>query len=253
MVIISQLMNDLQVFNNEEFGTIRTIEIDSEPWFVAKDITERLGYINSSDAIGKHVDEEDKGVAKCDTLGGIQNVTVINESGLYSLVLSSQVPNAKKFRRWITSEVIPSIRKTGGYHLPQTMAEALRLYADEVERSEKLALENKQLTEDNRRMSPKEEIYDITINSEELLDLSEVAKIINCGLGRNKLFEFLRREGMLRGNNEPYQEFVDRGYCQVKESPFERNGSTRIGTKTYFTQKGVEYIIKRLRKAGVTW
>ncbi len=133
------------------------------------------------------------------------------------------------------------------------MAEALRLYADEVERSEKLALENKQLTEDNRRMSPKEEIYDITINSEELLDLSEVAKIINCGLGRNKLFEFLRREGMLRGNNEPYQEFVDRGYCQVKESPFERNGSTRIGTKTYFTQKGVEYIIKRLRKAGVTW
>lgn len=253
MVIIAQLMNDLQVFNNEEFGTIRTIEIDSEPWFVAKDITDRLGYINSRDAISRHVDEEDKGVAKHDTLGGIQNVTVINESGLYSLVLSSQVPNAKKFRRWITSEVIPSIRKTGGYHLPQTMAEALRLYADEVERSEKLALENKQLTEDNRRMSPKEEIYDITINSEELLDLSEVAKIINCGLGRNKLFEFLRREGMLRGNNEPYQEFVDRGYCQVKESPFERNGSTRIGTKTYFTQKGVEYIIKRLRKAGVTW
>lgn len=253
MVIIAQLMNELQVFNNEEFGTIRTIEIDSEPWFVAKDITDRLGYINSRDAISRHVDEEDKGVAKHDTLGGIQNVTVINESGLYSLVLSSQVPNAKKFRRWITSEVIPSIRKTGGYHLPQTMAEALRLYADEVERSEKLALENKQLTEDNRRMSPKEEIYDITINSEELLDLSEVAKIINCGLGRNKLFEFLRREGMLRGNNEPYQEFVDRGYCQVKESPFERNGSTRIGTKTYFTQKGVEYIIKRLRKAGVTW
>lgn len=250
MVIIAQLMNDLQVFNNAEFGTIRTIEIDNEPWFVASDVCNSLEITNTTDAL-KRLDDDEKSRFNLGLSGGETNC--VNEYGLYNLVLGSRKPEAKEFKRWITHEVIPSIRKTGGYHLPQTMAEALRLYADEVERSEKLALENKQLTEDNRRMSPKEEIYDITINSEELLDLSEVSKIINCGLGRNKLFEFLRREGMLRGNNEPYQEFVDRGYCQVKESPFERNGSTRIGTKTYFTQKGVEYIIKRLRKAGVTW
>lgn len=108
-------MQELEIFKNEEFGEIRTVVIENEPWFVGKDIAFVLGYSNSRKAIIDHVDDEDKGVTKCDTLGGSQDLTVINESGLYSLILSSKLPIAKKFKRWVTSEVLPSIRKTGHY------------------------------------------------------------------------------------------------------------------------------------------
>ncbi|WP_081870269.1 Bro-N domain-containing protein [Lachnoclostridium phytofermentans] len=108
-------MSELQIFKNAEFGSVRTIAIDSEPYFVGKDIAVILGYSNPRDALAKHVDDEDKGVAKCDTLGGIQDLTVINESGLYSLILSSKLPTAKKFKRWVTSEVLPAIRRHGIY------------------------------------------------------------------------------------------------------------------------------------------
>ena len=113
------LMNDLQIFKNEQFGTVRTVEIDGEPWFVGKDVAECLDYSNSRKALTDHVDNEDKGVTKCDTLGGKQNLTIINESGLYSLILGSKLPTAKQFKRWITAEVIPSIRKTGSYSVKQ--------------------------------------------------------------------------------------------------------------------------------------
>lgn len=113
-------MNELKIFENPEFGSIRTTLIDDEPWFVGKDVASALGYKNSSDAMFKHVDDEDKGVAKRDTLGGTQNMTIINESGLYSLILSSKLPSAKKFKRWVTSEVLPAIRKTGIYMIPQS-------------------------------------------------------------------------------------------------------------------------------------
>lgn len=112
-------MNNLQVFKNEEFGEVRTVVIDNEPWFVGKDVATILGYSNPRDALAKRVDDEDKGVAKCDTLGGAQDLTVINESGLYSLILSSKLPTAKKFKRWVTSEVLPAIRKTGSYGKPK--------------------------------------------------------------------------------------------------------------------------------------
>lgn len=108
-------MNQLQVFRNNEFGQIRTLTIDNEPWFVGKDVADALGYSNTRDALSKHVDDEDKGVANCDTLGGTQEMVIINESGLYSLIMSSKLPSAKKFKRWVTSEVLPSIRKTGSY------------------------------------------------------------------------------------------------------------------------------------------
>lgn len=104
-------MNALRIFENEEFGEVRVLEINNEPWFIGKDVAEILGYSNPRDAIYKHVEFEDKGVAKCDTLGGSQELTVINESGLYSLILSSKLPGAKKFKQWVTSEVLPSIRK----------------------------------------------------------------------------------------------------------------------------------------------
>ena len=118
-------MNDLQIFSNAEFGEIRTINLDGTPWFVGKDVAVILGYSNSRKAIIDHVDEEDKGVTKCDTLGGSQELTVINESGLYSLVLSSKLPTAKKFKRWVTSEVLPSIRKHSAYMTPEKLEEVL--------------------------------------------------------------------------------------------------------------------------------
>lgn len=120
-------MNQLEIFKNREFGEIRTVTIDGEPWFVGRDVAEILGYSNPRDALAKHVDDEDKGVAKCDTLGGIQDLTIINESGLYSLILSSKMPTAKRFKRWVTSEVLPQIRKTGSYQRRLTPEEMMRI------------------------------------------------------------------------------------------------------------------------------
>lgn len=117
------MANELQIFENADFGKVRTMVKDGEPYFVGKDVANILGYTNSRKAIGDHVDEEDKGVTKCDTLGGVQELTVINESGLYSLILSSKLPTAKKFKRWVTSEVLPAIRKTGGYPVPKERSE----------------------------------------------------------------------------------------------------------------------------------
>ena len=112
-------MNELNIFENPEFGSIRTTIIDNEPWFVGKDVATALGYKNSRQAVLTNVDEEDKGVHSVDTLKGTQNMTIINESGLYCLILSSKLPNAKKFKRWVTSEVLPTLRKTGTYIMPQ--------------------------------------------------------------------------------------------------------------------------------------
>lgn len=109
------MKNEIQIFKNDEFGQVRTTTINGEPWFVSKDVADILGYSNPRDAISKHVDDEDKGVANCDTLGGRQNFSIINESGLYALIIGSKLPAAKKFKHWVTSEVLPSIRKTGSY------------------------------------------------------------------------------------------------------------------------------------------
>lgn len=137
-------MNDLAIFENPEFGHIRGLKIEGEPWFVGKDIATALGYSDTAQAIRKHIDDEDKGVVESTTPGGKQNITIINESGLYSLMLKSKLPGAKKFKRWVTSEVLPSIRKTGAYSVPGAGRDAPadnamfeRLWA-ELERKQKL-------------------------------------------------------------------------------------------------------------------
>lgn len=137
-------MNDLAIFENPEFGHIRGLKIEGEPWFVGKDIAAALGYSDTAQAIRKHIDDEDKGVVESTTPGGKQNITIINESGLYSLMLKSKLPGAKKFKRWVTSEVLPRIRKTGAYSMqgagrdaPAEDALFERLWA-ELERKQKL-------------------------------------------------------------------------------------------------------------------
>ena len=119
--------NKIQIFENSEFGKVRTLMIDGEPWAAAIDIAKSLGYAKPADAIRKHVDEMDKGVSKMETPGGVQDTVIINESGLYSLILSSKLPKAKEFKRWITSEVLPALRKTGHYGSPHTLADLVPL------------------------------------------------------------------------------------------------------------------------------
>lgn len=122
-------MNEIQIFNSEEFGAVRTVTIDNEPWFVGKDVATALGYSNTRKAIGDHVHEDDKGVTKWDTLGGKQDLTIINESGLYALIFGSKLESAKRFKHWVTSEVLPAIRKTGNYNIPMTIEEQLQIVA----------------------------------------------------------------------------------------------------------------------------
>lgn len=234
-------MNEIQIFKNEDFGEIRTIEIDGEPWFVGKDVATKLGYSNTRDAVSNHVFDEDKGVEKLDTPGGIQSLIIINESGLYSLVFNSRLESAKRFKHWVTSEVIPQIRKTGSYHIPKTYAEALRALADETEKIEALKKQN-------QLMQPKAEFFDAVTDSKTAIPLGDVAKILDIGIGRNKLFEFLREKNILTSDNRPYQRYIDAGYFRVIEQKYEVNGEVRINIKTLVFQKGIDWIRKQLVK-----
>lgn len=155
-------MNELKIFQNKEFGEVRSLVIEGEPWLVGKDVAEALGYNNPRDAISKHVEDEDKGVAKCDTLGGKQNLTIVNESGFYSLVFGSKLPTAKKFKHWVTSEVLPTLRKTGTYELPKSPAELLKLVVEaQVQTSEEVTKHDARITEleENKLLNPGEYNY----------------------------------------------------------------------------------------------
>ena len=238
-------MNEIKVFDNDAFGSVRTMDMEGEVWFVGKDVAEILGYTNPSKALADHVDEEDKLNNESLSSLGQRGGWLINESGLYSLVLSSKLPTARQFKRWITKEVIPSIRKTGGYFAtPKTYVEALRALADAEEEKERLALENEE-------MKPKAEFYDDVTGSSDTIEIGEVAKVLNCGIGRNKLFDFLRKEKVLMKNNIPKQHFVDEGYFRVIETKYTKpNGDVSINLKTVVYQKGVDYIRKLLKKKG---
>ena len=239
-------MSEIKAFENATFGSVRTIEKEDEVWFVGKDVAAALGYERPTKAVQDHVDDEDKDeIPIQDSIGRSQNTPIINESGLYSLVLSSKLPTARQFKRWITKEVIPSIRKTGGYFAtPKTYVEALRALADAEEEKERLALENEE-------MKPKAEFYDNVTGSSDTIEIGEVAKVLNCGIGRNKLFDFLRKEKVLMKNNIPKQHFVDEGYFRVIETKYTKpNGDVSINLKTVVYQKGVDYIRKLLKKKG---
>ena len=232
-------MNDLQIFNNDEFGEIRTVVIDNEPYFVAKDITDRLGFSNGRDAILNHVDEEDRANVAISDGSQDRRMTVINESGLYSLILSSRLPDAKKFRRWVTSEVLPTIRRTGGYHLPQTLSEALQMAADQAKQIEMLEAKNKEL-------EPKGIFYDTVTQSDATTSMADVAKILDMGVGRNKLFSILKDRKILQPDNKPYQKYIDAGYFKLVEEKYDKGDGVGIYYKTVAKQKGIDFIRKIL-------
>lgn len=236
-------MNQLQVFKNPEFGQVRTLIKDGQPWFVGKDVADALGYTNPRKAIADHVDADDKDVTICDTPGGNQNVLIINESGLYSLILSSKLPTAKKFKHWVTSEVLPSIHRNGGYIADQEKLSDTEILAKAVLVAQNVIAQKDKLIEE---MKPKAEFFDAVANSKTAIPMDQVAKVLGIkGIGRNKLFEILREKKVLDRGNVPYQEYVDRGYFRVIEQKYTKpNGDTCINIKTLVYQKGVDYIRK---------
>lgn len=244
-------MNDLQVFKNAEFGEIRTVTIDGEPWFVGKDVATALGYSSTNRAIIMHVDEEDKGVTKCNTLGGAQNLTVINESGLYSLILSSKLPTAKKFKRWVTSEVLPSIRKNNGYIMNQENMTPEQIMAEGILIAQRI-IESK--NKEFERMKPKEVFADAVKTSHTSILIGDLAKILKQNgieTGQKRLFEWLRNNGYLikrngTDRNMPTQRAMEMGLFEVKESTINNpDGSIRITKTTKVTGKGQQYFINK--------
>ena len=239
-------MNELQIFNNEEFGEIRTITKDGEPWFVGKDITEKLGYQNGSRDIARHVDEDDQIVIPIPGDTQNRNMLVINESGLYSLVISSKLPNAKKFKKWVTSEVLPSIRKNGGYIANQEQMTPEQIVANALIVAQNIISQKDRKIEE---MKPKVEFFDAVADSKTAISMNEVAKVLNIkGYGRNKLFEYLRDNKVLDRWNVPYQKYVDNGWFRVIEQHYQKNGEPIVTTKTLVYQKGVDGIRKMIER-----
>ena len=239
-------MSELQIFKNAEFGSIRTLTINGEPYFVGRDVAEILGYSNSRKALADHVDEEDKGVTKCDTLGGTQEMTVINEGGLYSLILGSKLPTARKFKRWVTSEVLPTIRRHGVYAVDEVLAnpdmliEALLQLKAEREINqvlkETVAVQNQQIVE----MKPKASYYDVVLNCKDLVAISVIAK--DYGWSANRMNQYLHQKGVQykQGNKIwlLYQKYAEMGYTNTKTHSYPGNdGTMHTAVHTYWTQQ----------------
>jgi len=239
-------MNQLQRLFEYQGHQIRTIIRDGEPWFVLKDVCIVLDLAHR--VVRQRLDDDVCSTyAIPDSLGRMQETTIINEDGLYDVILESRKPEAKAFRKWITSEVLPSIRKTGTYsvaqyRLPQSYAEALRMLADEVEKHEKT---KQQLA----IAAPKAEMYDVALSAKNAQSMSIVAKTL--GWGRNRLFAFLREQGVLRHNNEPYQEYIERGYFIVRQVPISRSSGVVNKPQTLVTAQGMDFIGKLMKKYGL--
>ncbi|MBP3857695.1 MAG: phage antirepressor [Ruminiclostridium sp.] len=247
-------MNENQIieFTNEQFGKIRTTLIDGEPWFISRDVAIALGYSNPNKAVKDHVDEEDKGITNRYTLGGNQNLSIINESGLYSLILSSKLPNAKVFKRWVTSEVIPSIRKTGGYATPEAIYKTLIEPKNLIIVLETLAEEqakNKRLTAENAVLSVKAKYYDAILASAESLPITQIAKDYGMSaVTLNRLLSEMEIQYKRCGTWILYQDYADKGYTQTKTFII---NETKSKSYTCWTQKGRLFLYNLLKAHGI--
>lgn len=243
-------MNQLQKFmySNQE---VRSTVINGEPWFVAKDVCDVLELTNSRMAI-ERLDEDEKGVSSTDTPGGKQNVTIVNESGLYSLILGSRKPEAKQFKRWITHEVIPTIRKTGGYVLPQTMPETLRLLAAEIEKNQEAEAQNQRLALQIEMDRPKTIFADAVSASNDSILIGQLATYLKqngVDIGQKRLFDYLREEGYLCKSGErrnlPTQRSMELKLFEVKEFTVNGNSGSRIRSTPKVTGRGQIYFLNK--------
>ena len=241
-------MNEVQFFNFENHE-VRTLVINNEPWFVGKDVAKILVYKDTSDALKKHVDEEDKLTRRFADSGQSREMYIINESGLYSLVLSSKLPSAKKFKRWVTSEVLPALRKTGQYQVKELSGQELMAKAL-IEAQSVLAAKDKQIEE----MKPKVVFADAVATSHTSILVGELAKILKqngIDMGQKRLFAWLREKGYLikrQGTdyNMPTQKAMDLGLFEIKEGSYVNGSGVNITTKTpKVTGKGQQYFINK--------
>lgn len=257
-------MNNLQVFNNTEFGDVTVVEIENEVFFLGKEVAEILGYSRPQKAVNDHVDYEDKKrlnfkacpnsvLANLWKGNDYSDKTLINESGLYALIFGSKLPSAKKFKRWVTSEVLPQIRKTGGY-IPikenetelEIVSKALLIVNKTLEEKEKLLKEQKPLVDFANQISA----------SEGSVEIGEFAKMINdnenINIGRNRLFDWLRKNGYLMKNNIPYQKYIKNNYFEVIEKPVPRfDGLNTINKQTLITGKGQIKVLNKLKHSNL--
>ena len=256
-------MNELKIFNSPEFGQVRTLTIGGEPWFIGKDVATILGYERTADAIRAHVDEDDKGVGEIQTPGGKQKIVIINESGLYSLVLSSKLPTAKKFKHWITSEVLPAIRKHGGYLTPDKVEEVL-LNPDTIirlatELKEERALRKaaeldaasaKQLIGE---LKPKADYTDRILSSKGTVPTTAIAKDYGMSAKTmNKLLHDLKVQYKIGKQWFLYAKYQDKSYTHSKTFDFvHTDGRPDTNMQTEWTQKGHLFLYELLKKNGI--
>lgn len=253
-------MNDITIFHSKEFGDMHTIAQNGQPWFIGKEVASILGYTNSRKALNDHVDAEDKGVTKRDTPGGKQAVTIINESGLYSLILSSKLPGAKRFKHWVTSEVLPAIRKTGGYIPVDSGMSDMEVLARAVLISKKtidvLKEENRKLETANEAMKPKALFADAYAATKDGILVGAMAKMLRQNgieIGQNRLFRILRERGYLmkggEDKNMPTQRSMESGWFRIKARTITTpDGSNRSTRTVLVTGKGQQYFVNLFLK-----
>lgn len=256
-------MSELQIFKNQEFGEIRSLEINGEPYFVGKDIANILGYERSDNAIRSHVEEEDKLTHQISASGQMRNMTIINESGLYSLIMSSKLPIAKKFKRWVTSDVLPQIRKHGAYLTDKKIEEVLtnpdtiiRLATDlkrEREEKKKLQLENTQNRQIIGELKPKADYTDKILKSKNTMTVTAIAKDYGMSaIELNKILHDLKIQYKQSGQWFLYEKYQRCGYTHSKTTEYiRRDGSVGSNLNTEWTQKGRLFLYDKLKEHGI--
>ena len=257
--------NNIMIFENEYFGKVRTVEMNGEPYFVGKDVAEILGYAKPENAIATHIDDEDKTTTLIQGTGSNykSKTTIINESGLYSLILSSKLPTAKAFKRWVTSEVLPSIRKHGAYMTNSTLEQALtspdfliqlatNLKEEQAKRKaleSEVEVQNQQILE----LQPKASYYDVVLNSKDLLSATKIAK--DYGKSAVWLNKYLHEKGVQFKQGDIwllYKKYAEQGYTSTKTSVYNGNdGAEHTKVHTYWTQKGRLFIYDLLKTDGI--
>lgn len=252
-------MNELQIFENSEFGTVRTVEINNEIYFVGKDVATALGYRDTSDALKKHVSEEDKLTRRFADSGQSREMYVINESGLYALIFGSKLESAKRFKHWVTSEVLPNVRKYGMYAVDELLNNpdlAIKAFTALKQEKEK----NRLLQQENDRMRPKEIFADAVATSQTSILIGDLAKLIKqngVDIGQKRLFTWMRENGyLIKRNgadyNMPTQKSMEMKLFEVKESTVNNpDGSVRINRTTKVTGKGQQYFINKFLGGNV--
>ena len=253
-------MNEIKVFDNPEFGKVRTMEINGEPYFVGKDVAIILGYAKPENALTTHVDGDDtlkQGVT--DNLGRAQNTTLINESGLYSLILSSKLPKAKEFKRWVTSEVLPSIRKHGAYAVDELLNDpefAIKTFtalkeerAKNRQLTDTVAIQNQQIAE----LQPKASYYDVVLNCKDVISISKISK--DYGKSAQWLNEYLHKKKVQFKQGDIwllYEKYADKGYTHSRTHIINgKGGKPETKMHTYWTQKGRLFIYDLLKSDGI--